>query len=235
MNSCQSERTSDSKTDTPKTASEGSDVVLNAKKIKIFNLNKSDFDKTASNNENHNLVEKFCNQSKGYQSKEWEGMNDCSWAIEKYLLEKNQNLLRAGNELILSFSNGTKQNLLHKEETQQYFQYDGFWEKGNLYVVKEINKGACQKTHLFNKDTGKAREFEGNFWYNAEGANGLIDHCGELLTVIALRDQNEIEQLLTEKLVNFQILDLMWTSDMEVVAKVQQENESATYKKLLFQ
>ena len=51
------------------------------------------------------IIEKFCNQSKGYQQGVWEGENDCSWAIEKHKLEQwKDKVQRSGDTLKLALN-----------------------------------------------------------------------------------------------------------------------------------
>ena len=136
----------------------GEEFTLGATKLYIAPITAEEFNKLETEDFDKTLVEKFCKQSKGYQSTEWHGLNQCRWAIEKYKLDIVIELQRDADNLIIPTGKERKV-FTHKEDT--FYMFKDFYKKSGFYIIEQIDKIGCNDHILVQKSNGKETNIEG--------------------------------------------------------------------------
>ena len=160
FSACQQEASTDNTTSQKKREAKAEhSVKLPNATLNFFSINKDDFENFEEKNEEKILIERFCEESKGYQSNVWEGENECGWAIEKYKIEQDQALVsRAGDILTIQLENGKStsfKNILSKTDKDRTFRYKRHLKKSNYFLIEELRPNAsCPIYVLLNAHTG---------------------------------------------------------------------------------
>lgn len=120
--------------------------------------------------EHEMLVERFCKESKGYQKGIWEGLNDCSWAVEKYKLANlSEKLMRTNDTLVIKLKNGENKEFIHDKSNPGqilYFQFKHDLQNINFFVVEAIQNGKCRVSHLVNATDGTSFQINGTLYFS---------------------------------------------------------------------
>lgn len=135
----------------------------------ISSISRQKFEETPDS-EHKMLVEKFCKESKGYQKGIWEGLNDCSWAVEKYKLANlSEWLVRTNDTLTIKLKNGEKKDFIHDKSNPDqilYFQFKDFLQDINFFVVEAIQNGKCRVSHLVSASDGSSFQINGTLFFS---------------------------------------------------------------------
>ncbi len=136
----------------------------------------------------HLLIQQFCEESKGYRANVWLGLNQCSWAIEKYRLDHGpQFVQRHGNELNVVLPDGAKRSFIHDlaSERATYYQFRHYLPRDSLVCIEKIRESACPQLLLVQQRTGTERILDGtSFWSPRADAfllQCIAPGCGERL------------------------------------------------------
>lgn len=127
--------------------------------LSFFPIDKNDFERFEEKNEEKILIERFCEESKGYQSNVWEGENECGWAIEKYKIEQDKAFVSREDALLtIKLENGketTFKNIVSKTDKDRTFRYKRHLKKSNYFLIEELRPNAsCPIYVLLNAHTG---------------------------------------------------------------------------------
>jgi len=146
--------------------------ILKKAKVHISEINQSDFESISDPNAAFQASEKLCKKSKGYKSDNWEGINDCSWAVEKERIKAFENLVsRKDQELILKMDGGNL-NFVNNEQAIKgatYYQFINYLSKPNYYLLKEIITDQCPVSKLINAKTSEQYQIKGNIRPSSDG------------------------------------------------------------------
>ena len=231
--SCKTERTSDSMKDNPKTHALGQNVVSNGKSFKIFEIKKSEYLEAAADLEYSNLAEKFCNDSKGYQSREWLGMNDCSWAIEKYQIEENPLISRDGNQLTLKIGDQHAQRIEHDLENEIFYQFKHHLVDQDLFVIEEIKNGSCSKSHLISLKDKKTKIIDGVVRPMRNGKQAFLIVCNNTIKSVGDLTMDELGYSWELAFKPNEVLDLKVPEKGKILLKLKQtESNNTIFKRV---
>jgi len=173
--SCQSEDKSNAKAivSDKSTATSSIKWVNSNDQFQMKTISKEIFNKSIERSENQLLVEKFCSKSKGYQMDTWKGLNECSWAIEKYMiLQDKDRVSRTEHLLKLKLDNGNTFERGHRIEepnNSTYYRYHKYFPKTNLYVIEVVKSDQCPIYWLINAKDGTKTELIGKPCFRADG------------------------------------------------------------------
>jgi len=91
-------------------------------------------------------IARLCTESKGYRKDEWDALNECSWAVEKYQMSLHPNLVnRTGGQLTLSVTDSSF-TLSHKAD--EYYQFVDFLSDSKHFVIRVLRPLACPEYWL---------------------------------------------------------------------------------------
>ena len=202
-----------------------------------------EFEQAAKANAVANGIDKLCAESKGYKSMEWEGLNDCSWVLEKERLKKDASLVqRIGDVLKFKMSNGTY-NINHKTNAATnettYFQYLGYLTEPAAFVIKQIQTEGCHKYWFLPQNGEEKSALKGQLSFNP-GKTAFIQfgtkkECLELIRFCTITKEGyeKHDELTIEG--GWHPQEAFSTSDKSWILKEKQESsEEIRYRSLNF-
>lgn len=212
---CQSEKTAKKSSfpktvdvsNLPKSITYGAEFKTETERITLEIVSLNNFQQQTINSENRLLVEKFCTESKGYQQDIWKGMNDCSWAIEKFKLEQYPELIKRNEDLLtLQLENGETYELKHdtKKNSLTYYQLKDYHPKAKLFTIEVNQTNQCPNYWLINAVDGKKTSLK---------AYPHLNPSGESLLAISGSNKNKLDCQAHIEFMNLKDgqLDRRWT------------------------
>lgn len=95
-----------------------------------------------------NPIARMCAESKGYKKDEWDALNECSWAVEKYQMDRHPNVIsRSGGQLLIRATDSLI-TLTHKAD--EYYQFVDYFSKSKHLVIRVLRPLACPEYWLIN-------------------------------------------------------------------------------------
>ena len=177
-------------------------------------------------------IERLCDESEGYRSNEWTGLNDCSWAIEQQLLAQNsEKAKREGNQLLLQLENKQWLSIDHLPEAV-YYQFNGWIKRMNCFLVLINKVDECPTFWLIDRKDGNKQEIAGIPYFSTDGSLAFVSSTSSDSAAIC-NNQLELWQYLDGKLYRQSVLPsqnriidkLIWKGNKE--ALVQQSSFNA--------
>ena len=214
-------------------------AVLEKAKVHILEISKNDFENSAQSNAALQTSEKLCEKSKGYKSDNWEGINDCSWALEKEKIKVFDKLVaRKDQELILKMDNGSL-SFVNNETAMKgatYYQFITYLPKPNYYLVKEIIAGQCAISKLINTKNSEQYPIKGSIKPSLDGryliaynqASTSID-CPNMLELYQL-NADGLEKKWRLPFNSNAITDIKYADGQEVFLSLLADNKLSYHK-----
>lgn len=142
------------------------------------------------------LIQQFCEESKGYQKDVWMGLNKCSWAIEKYRIDQNPDIIqRNGDELSIILPDGSKKSFIHQDQEGRspiYFQFKRYFPQQKYIVLEKMIEDGCIE-HLFVQlQDGQETTLQGIPYFSSTGnefvLNGKSESCLSTMELWHIKD-----------------------------------------------
>ncbi len=128
-------------------------------------ISQKEFENIADPEAAFQKVRTLCEQSEGYSEDIWEGLNECSWAVEKERIKKHQDIVsRDGDKLVLKM-NKYPLSLEHNPDAPRgatYYQFKTYIPSSNYFLIEEMVSEKCTRSKLVNSIT--------NNQYNVTGS-----------------------------------------------------------------
>lgn len=119
-------------------------------------------------------IEQLCEESKGYRRNQWQGLNECDWAIEKQLLDLEKTQAKR-NENVLSLKLGNEKWLtIEHEANGTYYQYKGYLAKIKSYLVLITKAQECPSFWLINPENGSKQHVSGVPYFSADQQKAFV-------------------------------------------------------------
>jgi len=102
-----------------------------------------------------NPIARMCAESKGYKKDEWDALNECSWAVEKYQMSRHPTVAnRNGGQLLLQVADSLI-TLTHKAD--EYYQFVDYIAKSKHLVIRVLRPLACPEYWLIGMGAKKGK------------------------------------------------------------------------------
>ncbi len=167
--------------------------LLEKANLKLTLINQEDFEEIPYPENSFQASKNNCEASKGYNADQWEGLNLCSWAVEKEKINFYKTFVsRIEDQLILNTENG-KIRLNHKIETNEdptYYQFKDYISSSNYYLIEEITNQQCLHSKLISSKEGNTHRFKGTL---SLSENGLFFIVYTSTIIRDLKCPNKIE------------------------------------------
>ena len=172
------------------------------------------------------LIERFCEESKGYQENTWLGLNQCIWAIEKYRLAQYPELLqRQADTLIIPLVNGSTKRYIHRglqTETPTYFRFQRYLPQNGLVLLERIDNQQCTQQVLLRLADGQETRLTGWPYFPKNERffilNGGTEDCRSTLEYWHLQE-GQATQKWTQPLTTGPLQEVRWIDDQRFVAQ----------------
>ncbi len=151
--SCTQEKAAPTKEDKSSTTFIEESAISRAN-ISVESLTKAKFEDVVPIDSTFAGIKRLCKNSKGYLSDTWEGLNDCSWAIEQARIDQNDLVKRDGDRLLLEKSNGILelQHTSINEQASSYVQFSGYLPANKYYILEQMHLDQCIETKLIHQE-----------------------------------------------------------------------------------
>ncbi len=153
-----------SKSSSEKVDSDQSSTISKASFLQTKMISLDSYKTATVNSSDISPVDRLCKESKGYNKNEWEGINECSWAVEKFQLEQHSNLVkRSGHQLILELADGPKtfSHSFDEGEPRTFYQFKNHHDKANLFCIAKYIENSCPQYLLIQKNNGHTESYDG--------------------------------------------------------------------------
>lgn len=114
----------------------------------------------------------LCANSRLYQAKEWDQLNNCRWALEKQLLAKIPEYAKRKDDLLsLQIDNGQWLALAHEREepeSAKYFQFRKYLPQAHYFIVTQHFANDCPMQWFIDAKTGQKLFFPGTIWQHPQ-------------------------------------------------------------------
>ncbi len=178
------------------------------------------------------LIQQFCDESKGYRANVWLGLNKCSWAIEKYWLDQNPDIIqRNGDELNITLPNGEKMSFIHdlrEADQAAYYQFKCYLPQNDFLFIEKIVDKQCPQHLLVNRQSGQQIELNGVPFLAPSGDAFLLqshqEACRTKLEHWSLQGQQSKRNWAIGK-TDWDIKEVKWTSPQEWLIALANQNE----------
>jgi len=190
-------------------------------------------------------IDRLCQESKGYKNHLWEGMNKCSWAVEKFRIDQNKDKVqRNGDQLQLLISDSGRQiELTHLKATSEqraatFYQFQGYLPKADTYYLEVFRGNQCPQFWMINATTGARTSFNGRPVFNDLQDAFMMStavpknaSCPNELSFWKLVDQTFTQQWSVQP--EHACYDLIWASKNQWQAKcVNQGDQSVVFRQI---
>lgn len=144
--------------------------------VSVESINKSIFDRIVSKDSTFAGIVQLCKSSKGYSSNTWEGLNDCSWAIEQVRIEQNEAVSREGDRLMVQKANGILeiQHATINGQPSSFVQFSGYLPANNYYILEQMHLDRCTETKLIHKENDTEYLLKGKVLVTGESEQLLV-------------------------------------------------------------
>lgn len=167
-------------------------------------------------------IDRLCKESKGYNQNEWEGKNACAWAVEKYRIEAQKDLVaRKEGVLSLQLDNGALEIEHPMEEgavTKFYYQFNEYIKPANAFCLLAQQIEKCPQYWIIDRKDGSKTILNGQPIFNAQQdafvlstASQQIDGCGNDIAYWKLKNGKFIKTWSQHTSQN--ITDLVWAKE----------------------
>ena len=222
------------------TTSFSEEVDIPGGQLVIEELPAKDFDLVAGDSLKKILIQRFCDESKGYQQNTWLGLNKCSWAIEKYLLEQlDGKASRQGNDLTLSLKSGKIIHFTHDTTATSsgiYYQFQKYLPADGYFVIEKLSDEDCPEALLIQAEQGTEARLEGIPHFAPDGKsfflNGAKDHCLSTVEYWVFAD-GVPQKVWSIDRPDWHIREIKWGSDHEYLLALANEKEDLKSNKFL--
>ncbi|MFT6708600.1 MAG: hypothetical protein ACJATF_003462, partial [Flavobacteriales bacterium] len=102
-----------------------------------------------------NPIARMCAESGGYKKDEWDALNECSWAVEKYQISRHPTVAsRTGGQLLVEVGDSLL-TLTHKAD--EYYQFVDYITKSKHLVIRVLRPLACPEYWLIGMGAKKGK------------------------------------------------------------------------------
>jgi hypothetical protein len=151
--------------------------LLTKANLTLTAISQEDFEAIPYQDAEFRKSKKLCEQSKGYQANQWEGLNECIWAIEQEKINAFKELVsRKNNQLILKTTSGEIQ-LEHNPKATSgatYYRFIDFLPISNHYLIEENISEQCIQSKLISGIDGSQFRFKGTLTTTKDGLHFFI-------------------------------------------------------------
>ncbi|MFT5165910.1 MAG: hypothetical protein ACI8P3_001141 [Saprospiraceae bacterium] len=201
-------------------------LLLDKANISLTEISQKDFEAIPYQDADFRKSKQLCEQSKGYNANQWEGLNECSWAIEQEKINAHQEVVsRKDKELILKTTTG-EISIKHNTKASTgatYYRFKDFIPTSNYYLVEEIISGQCLNSSLISGIDGSPFNFKGLLTPSPDGRHFIVHslnptgttNCSNKLAYYETGDEGILKKWHIP-LQNHRIQDLKLVGDHEV-------------------
>lgn len=151
--------------------------LLDKANLTLSDISQQDFEAIPYPDVDFRKSRQLCEQSKGYQANQWEGLNECSWAEEKEKINAFKELVRRKDkQLFLKTSTGeiSFQHSPKAKEGATFYRFKDYISTSNYYLIEEIINGQCLNARLVSGVDGQAFTFKGMLTPFPDGIHFIV-------------------------------------------------------------
>ncbi len=137
-------------------------ALLEQAKIRLATIDSDAFNAIPSSASNN--AKALCEKSKGYKSNTWEGLNDCSWVMEKEQILKHKELVsRNGQQLSLKIGEGVQnfENKTQDAAQSTFYQFKNYLASSKYFLIEEHVTGKCPHTKIIKEIDASEHRLKG--------------------------------------------------------------------------
>jgi hypothetical protein len=168
-------------------------------------------------------VGRLCAESKGYRKDEWDALNECSWAVEKYQMDLHPGIVsRVGGQLTIQLADSS---IVLTHQPDEFYQFVSYLSNSKHFVIRVLRPASCPEYWLYDQRTKSKiilsgepvfTEDKNSFLVSSSSSNPKLN-CPPKLSLWNLQQGAYVEAR-TMKIKNA-IIDLMWYNGNNWVGK----------------
>ncbi len=170
-----------------------------------------------------------CSDSKRYQSKDWEGTNSCSWALEKEIISKLPEYVKRTDD-ILEFQTDNKGWRALKAEKSMVNHYI---PEFHVFILKFFTNENCEEYGIYDPKQDHLERLKGQFFLSADNKFFAVvpkSNCGEKAKIARFnKGKGLIIKEIDEK---SPISGIKWGLDNYAIVLKSGDSEKFVYRKL---
>jgi hypothetical protein len=117
-------------------------------------------------------VGRLCAESKGYRKDEWDALNECSWAVEKYEMDLHPGQVRRlGGQLIIQLADSS---LVLTHQPDEFYQFVCYLSNSKHFVIRVLRPAACPEYWLYDQRTSSKTILAGEPIFTADKNSFLV-------------------------------------------------------------
>lgn len=148
--------------------------LLERAKASIEIISSEEFEQIEHPEASFQKVRELCEASKGYSNDVWEGVNECSWAVEKERIKlQSEFVSRKEDQLILKMEKHSL-SLEHNPEApagSTFYQFKSYEPKSKYFLIDEMISGKCIRSKLINAENSNQYNVKGTLLPSGDGIN----------------------------------------------------------------